>query len=128
MEANNERRRPSCEGLACSGEQRRRLRVIQRAMKAITGKWKGEILSLLIDGPMRFNALRRGIPLITQHMLAAQLRDLESAGLVVRHVYDEVPPRVEYEMSEAGLAFRPVAEALHTWAERYLPPEDEAAD
>ena len=107
--------------LNCSIELQEYLEVVQRGLKAITGKWKGEIVCLLLEGPRRFNELRRGIPGITQHMLAAQLRDLEKSGLVVRHDYEEAPPRVEYELSEAGKALRPVGDALHDWAKAYAP-------
>lgn len=109
--------------LNCSVELQEYLAVVQRGLKAITGKWKGEIICLLSEGPRRFNELRRGIPGITQHMLAAQLRDLEKAGLVIRHDYEEAPPRVEYELSDAGKALRTVGDALHDWAKTYAPAE-----
>ena len=109
--------------LNCSVELQDYLAVVQRGLKAITGKWKGEIICLLSEGPRRFNELRRGIPGITQHMLAAQLRDLEKAGLVVRHDYEQAPPRVEYELSDAGKALRTVGDALHDWARTYAPAE-----
>lgn len=112
--------------LNCSVELQEYLSVVQRGLKAITGKWKGEIMCLLSEGPKRFNELRRGIPGVTQHMLAAQLRDLEKSGLVVRHDYEQAPPRVEYELSEAGRALRTVSDALHDWATAY-PPTDGAS-
>lgn len=105
--------------LNCSAELREYLATVQRGLKAITGKWKGEILCLLSEKPQRFNELKRGIPGITQHMLAAQLRDLEKSGLLIRHDYQEAPPRVEYELSEAGKALRTVGDALHEWATSY---------
>lgn len=112
--------------LNCSVELQEYLSVVQRGLKAITGKWKGEIICLLSEGPKRFNELRRGIPGITQHMLAAQLRDLEKSGLVLRHDYEQAPPRVEYELSEAGKALRTVGDALHDWANTYVPVSDDA--
>ncbi len=113
---------PAASGrLNCSVELQEYLTVVQRGLKAITGKWKGEIMCLLSEGPKRFNELRRGIPGVTQHMLAAQLRDLEKTGLIVRHDYEQAPPRVEYELSEAGKALRPVGDALHHWATAYAP-------
>lgn len=105
--------------LNCSAELQEYLATVQRGLKAITGKWKGEILCLLSESPRRFNELKRGIPGITQHMLAAQLRDLERSGLIIRHDYQEAPPRVEYEMSEAGKALKTVGDALHQWALDY---------
>ena len=105
--------------LGCSVELQEYLSVVQRGLKAISGKWKGEIICLLSEGPKRFNELKRGIPRVTQHMLAAQLRDLERAGLVVRHDFEEAPPRVEYMLTDAGRALRSVGDALHAWANTY---------
>jgi len=114
--------------LNCSAELQDYLSTVQRGLKAITGKWKGEILCLLSEGSKRFNELKRGIPGITQHMLAAQLRDLEKSGLIMRHDYQEAPPRVEYELTDAGKALRSVGDALHQWATSYalegLPLDD----
>lgn len=107
--------------LGCSAELQAYLATVQRGLKAITGKWKGEILCLLSEKPKRFNELKRGIPGITQHMLAAQLRNLEKSGLILRRDYHEAPPRVEYEMTEAGQALRQVGDALHEWASIYTP-------
>jgi DNA-binding HxlR family transcriptional regulator len=88
-------------------------------MQILTGKWKGEILWRLVHGKQRFGELRRAIPGITQHMLTMQLRDLERNGLVIRTYFMEVPPRVEYELSPAALALRPVFEEIIRWAGRY---------
>ena len=84
---------------------------------AVAGKWKIEILCTLLDGARRFGELRRALPRITQHMLTAQLRDLESSGLLTRTVYAEMPQRVEYALTEAAYALLPVFRALHTWAD-----------
>jgi DNA-binding HxlR family transcriptional regulator len=105
--------------LACPVELRERLDVIKRAYKTLSGKWKSEILLLLSLCPMRFNEIKRSIPGITQHMLSAQLRALEGAGLVVRRVYQDAPLRFEYEMSESGRALRPITEAIYRWGLRY---------
>ncbi|WP_237154791.1 winged helix-turn-helix transcriptional regulator [Oryzibacter oryziterrae] len=121
MKTESQPRAHSSSGLDCPPEILEGLEAVQRGLKAVSGKWKGEILCLLLDGPRRFNELKRGIPRITQHMLAAQLKELEKSGLIVRHAFDEMPPRVEYEMSNAGHAFRPVAAALHEWAVAHLP-------
>jgi DNA-binding HxlR family transcriptional regulator len=85
------------------------------ALGALTGKWKGEILWQLAQRQHRFGELRRAIPGITQHMLTVQLRELEADGLVRRTVYAEVPPRVEYEVTESAKALRPVFEQLFQW-------------
>lgn len=106
--------------LACPSELRERLEVIKRAYKALSGKWKSEILCLLSLYPMRFNEIKRSIPGITQHMLSAQLRALEHAGLIVRRVYQDAPLRVEYEMSESGRALRPITDAIYHWGLRYV--------
>ena len=87
------------------------------ALGALTGKWKGEILWQLVQGKRRFGELRRLIPGVTQHMLTSQLRDLEADGLVKRTSYPEIPPRVEYEMTPAAQALRPVFDALLKWSE-----------
>jgi len=89
------------------------------AMRILTGKWKGEILWLLVQGKLRFGELRRSIPGITQHMLTAQLRDLERHGLVRRTIYAEVPPRVEYELTPSARALRPVFDEILRWAEQH---------
>ena len=95
----------------------------QRALRVLSGKWKGEILWQLVDGKQRFGQLRRAIPDVTQHMLTTQLRDLESEGLVKRTVFPEVPPRVEYEMTPAARALRPVFDELFRWANAHAKPE-----
>lgn len=91
----------------------------QRAIRAITGKWKIEIVCLLVEGPMRFGVLRRSLPGITQHMLTEQLRDLEYNGIVIRHAYAEIPPRVEYELSQAGIDLMPTFQVMLEWSFKY---------
>lgn len=91
----------------------------QNAINAIVGKWKVEIVCALVDGSRRFGELRRSLPGITQHMLTAQLRELAHSGLVVRTAHAEIPPRVEYELTEAAYALEPVFQALLVWSERY---------
>ena len=89
------------------------------ALRTITGKWKGEILWHLAQRTHRFGELKRAIPGITQHMLTAQLRELEADGLVKRTAYSEIPPRVEYEVTAAARALRPVFEALFEWSRQH---------
>ncbi len=88
---------------------------IEATLSLIDGKWKGVILFHLLDGPVRFNELRRRIPCLTQRMLTAQLRELETDSLVVRTVYPQVPPKVEYSLSPLGHSLHPVFMALSTW-------------
>lgn len=94
--------------------------VVDAALDLIGGKWKGIIIFHLLDGTLRFNALKRFTPGITQRMLTKQLRELEAAGLVLRTVYAEVPPKVEYRLSHAGMQLAPVISALKTWGEAHL--------
>lgn len=92
---------------------------MRRALALLAGKWKLEILWLLYQHVHRFGELRRGIPGITQHMLSAQLRELEADGLVARTVFAEVPPRVEYEITPKALGLAPMLEALEAWWKEY---------
>ena len=101
----------------CGGAQPRVC--FHAALKLLTGKWKAEILWSLKDGKLRFGELMRSIPGITQHMLTTQLRELERHGLVTRTVFPEVPPRVEYERTEAARDLRVVFEAIRHWSETH---------
>lgn len=96
---------------------------VEAAIEAIGGKWKGVILYHLStdDGqPKRFNELRRLIPSVTQRMLTKQLRELENDGIIHRHVYAEIPPKVEYSLTEFGHTLLPILKELETWGSRYL--------
>lgn len=88
---------------------------MRRAFSMLSGKWKLEIMWLLNQRVHRFGELRKAIPGITQHMLTAQLRELEADGLISRTVYAEVPPRVEYEMTTKARGLGPTMEALTAW-------------
>ena len=88
---------------------------MRRAFALLSGKWKLEILWLLNQRVHRFGELRKGIPGITQHMLTAQLRELEADGLISRKVFAEVPPRVDYEMTSKARGLGPTMEALTAW-------------
>jgi DNA-binding HxlR family transcriptional regulator len=90
-----------------------------RALAVISGKWTTQILYSLSGGTLRFGELRRAIPGITQHMLTSRLRELEADGLVMRRIYAEVPPRVEYALTPAALALAPVFKELMRWAEEH---------
>ena len=92
---------------------------VEATLELIGGKWKGIILFYLLDGRLRFSELKRQIGCVTQRMLTKQLRELESTGLVKRIVYAEVPPRVEYELTEEGQSLRPVINALKKWGETH---------
>lgn len=104
---------------------------VEATLELIGGKWKGLVLYHLLQGTMRFNEMRRKMPSVTQRMLTRQLRELEAVGLIVRTVYAEVPPRVEYALTLEGETLRPVILALREWGRNYLQsrrePEKEAA-
>ncbi|MCG8408790.1 MAG: helix-turn-helix transcriptional regulator [Phycisphaerales bacterium] len=86
----------------------------------IGGKWKGILWWRLSHGLGRFGELQRAIPQITKKMLAQQLRELERDGIVHRQEYPEVPPRVEYSLTEYGRSLGPVIEAICIWGQRHL--------
>ena len=88
------------------------------ALKVIQGRWKLLILRELVDGVRRFSDLQRALDGVSQKVLTAQLRDLETDGVVHRTVYPEVPPRVEYALTDLGVALLPVLDGLHAWGER----------
>jgi len=92
---------------------------MRRAFALLSGKWKLEIMWLLNQRVYRFGELRKAIPGITQHMLTAQLRELEADGLVSRTVFAEVPPRVEYEITEKARGLGPTMAALTAWWTEY---------
>jgi len=85
----------------------------------IGGKWKPLILYYLLQGTQRFNALKRRLPQVTQQMLTLQLRELERDGIVHRQVYAEVPPKVEYSLTELGRSLEPILLAMLAWGEAY---------
>lgn len=92
---------------------------MRRAFSLLSGKWKLEIMWLLNQRVYRFGELRKAIPGITQHMLTAQLRELEADGLVERTVFAEVPPRVEYAITEKARGLEPTMKALDAWWRTY---------
>lgn len=92
---------------------------LRKALTLISGKWKLEILWLLYHRVHRFGELRRTISGVTQHMLTKQLRELEADGLITRTIYAEVPPRVEYSMTDATRALEPTIKALMGWWQEY---------
>lgn len=93
---------------------------IDATLSVLGGKWKLLILWQLVNRPYRFNELRRAIAGVSQHMLTTQLRELESQGVISRTIYPEVPPRVEYALTEHGKSLRSVMEALAEWGQVHL--------
>ena len=93
---------------------------MELTLQVIGGKWKLIILHKLgQEGTMRFSEVKRSIPNITQKMLTQQLRELESDGVVRREVYAQVPPKVEYSLTELGESILPLIASLCHWGERY---------
>nr|WP_294914951.1 helix-turn-helix domain-containing protein [uncultured Neokomagataea sp.] len=90
---------------------------VEATLELIDGKWKGVILYHLFHGTMRFNALRKLLPNVTQRMLTMQLRDLEADGFLHRKVFAQVPPKVEYSLTERGMTLKPVIMALKDWGD-----------
>jgi DNA-binding HxlR family transcriptional regulator len=93
---------------------------VEATLDLIGGKWKGVVLFNLMQGTKRFNELRRALPDCSQRMLTKQLRELEDVGLLARKVYAEVPPRVEYSLTDLGKTLAPVVKALFSWGTNYL--------
>ncbi len=90
---------------------------VEAAISLIDGKWKCVILFQLLRGTLRFNEIRRRVPGVTQRMLTNQLRELEADGLILRQVYAQVPPKVEYSLSPVGRSMEPVLVALKGWGD-----------
>ncbi len=88
---------------------------VSEPLKLIGGKWKIAMLHALSMGPIRFGELKRNLSPITQQMLTKQLRELEKDNLINRKVFDVVPPKVEYSLTEFGWTFEPVLVALCKW-------------
>lgn len=90
------------------------------AQRVIQGKWAIVILNHLSRGAVRFNELQRRMPRMTHATLSAQLKQLEAAGLIIRREYPQIPPKVEYSLSEMGERFRPVLDSIEVWGKEYI--------
>lgn len=88
---------------------------VEAALELIGGKWKPVLLVRLLEGTKRFNEFRKLHPGITQRMLTRQLRELEEDGLVSRKVYPEIPPKVEYSITDFGRTLEPLLQSLIKW-------------
>jgi DNA-binding HxlR family transcriptional regulator len=95
-------------------------------LQIIGGKWKPLILFYLLQGTKRFNELRRLLPHVTQQMLTLQLRELERDGIVHRHIYAEVPPKVEYSLTPLGRSLEPILQQMLEWGLHYRNQRDVA--
>ncbi len=92
---------------------------VETTLTLISDKWKVLILRDLMPGTKRFGELKRSIGSVSQKVLTAQLRQMEESGLLTRTVYAEVPPRVEYTLTELGRSLKPVLDAMWNWGEAY---------
>ena len=92
---------------------------VETTLTLIGDKWKVLILRDLMPGTKRFGELKKSIDTVSQKVLTAQLRDMEANGLVHREVYAEVPPRVEYSLTELGQSLKPILDTMWNWGEDY---------
>ena len=92
---------------------------VETTLTLIGDKWKALILRDLMPGTKRFGELKKSIGKVSQKVLTAQLRDMEANGFVHREVYAEVPPRVEYSLTELGQSLKPILDAMWNWGEDY---------
>lgn len=92
---------------------------VETTLTLISDKWKVLIIRDLLTGTKRFGELKRSIGSVSQKVLTAQLRQMEESGLLTRKVYPEVPPKVEYTLTELGYSLKPVLDAMQNWGEGY---------
>ena len=93
---------------------------VEATVTLIGSKWKTLIIRDLIDGTKRFNELKRSVNGISQKVLTENLREMEDNGLIMRTVYSEIPPKVEYSLTETGISLNPVIESMKNWGKEYL--------
>ena len=93
---------------------------IEAALEVIADKWKGVILYHLLDGSKRFNELKRIFPELSHRILTRQLRELETDGVISRKIYPEIPPKVEYSLTDFGKLLKPTLLSLEAWGIRYV--------
>ena len=92
---------------------------VETTLMLIGDKWKVLILRDLMEGTKRFGELKKSIGTVSQKVLTAQLRDMEAKGLLTRTVYAEVPPRVEYTLTETGRSLKPILDSMVVWGTDY---------
>lgn len=92
---------------------------VATTVSLIGNKWKLLIIRNLLVGKARFKDLKNGIEGISQKVLTDNLRSMEEDGLIIRTSYPEIPPRVEYELSDLGNSLRPIIQSMQTWGEEY---------
>jgi DNA-binding HxlR family transcriptional regulator len=92
---------------------------VEATLSVIGGRWKPILICRLLDGRKRFGELCRLAPNATQRMITLQLRELEADGIISRHVFPEVPPRVEYEITEFGRTLAPIIKSMQKWGKTF---------
>ena len=92
---------------------------VETTLQLISSRWKVLILRDLLTGTKRFGELRKSIGTVSQKVLTSQLRQMKESGLLTRKVYAEVPPRVEYTLTELGYSLKPIMDAMWAWGENY---------
>ncbi len=92
---------------------------VETTLTLISDKWKVLILRDLMPGTKRFGELKKSIGHVSQKVLTAQLRQMEESGLVIRTVFPEVPPHVEYTLTDLGYSLKPILDAMWDWGENY---------
>lgn len=97
----------------------------EHAVQILGKRWTGLLLLALLDGPRRFCELTALVEGLSDRVLSDRLRELELEGIIKRVVYPQIPVRVEYQLTEKGNALKPVVDAIHTWAEQWVPAAKE---
>ena len=100
---------------------------VETTLSLISDRWKVLIIRDLLGGTKRFGELRKSVGNVSQKVLTANLRSMEEDGLLTRKVYAEVPPRVEYTLTETGMSLKPVLDAMQSWGEGYKKSRESAA-
>jgi DNA-binding HxlR family transcriptional regulator len=102
---------------------------VTATMQVLGGKWKAILINAIyLTSPARFGELKRSVKGITQSMLTQQLRELEDDGLISRKIYAEIPPRVEYTLTEFGLTLSPIMQSMAKWGEEYRMKNQQASN
>lgn len=92
----------------------------EAAVEILGKRWTGLIIRVLLDGPKRFKEIKEQIPQMSDKMLSDRMKELESAGIVERHVYPEIPVRIEYVLTQKGNDLKPVIEGIQRWADQWV--------
>lgn len=92
---------------------------VEATLSVIGGRWKPVLVCHLLAGRKRFGELRRLVPNATERMITLQLRELQADGVINRHVFAEVPPRVEYEVTDFGRSLEPILKAMQDWGSAF---------